>query len=62
MNEFFIVVLFLSAGFAVMLLALKFARYRQKTSGCCGGGHCELPHDQVKDHACRMETQTQDLK
>ena len=40
--------------FILMGLALQFSRYKQRHSGCCGGGHCstEVSGDTNSQNCC----------
>ena len=57
MIEFILVVLIFSVAFVAMALALHFSKYKKRSSGCCGGAHCDTddaPHKH-HDHSCHSE-------
>lgn len=41
MLQILIVTVFFAIAFSLMAMALHFAKWKKKESGCCGGGHCD---------------------
>ena len=41
MLKILIVTVFFIVAFSLMAMALHFAKWKKKKSGCCGGGHCD---------------------
>jgi hypothetical protein len=41
MVQYILALFFMIVVFLGMMLALTFSKYKRKTSGCCGGGHCD---------------------
>jgi hypothetical protein len=50
MQQFLIILVALVIIFGMMMLSLKFGKYKEGSSGCCGGGHCTVPKPQ--DEGC----------
>jgi hypothetical protein len=56
MIEYIIVFFLFILAFVGMLAALHFSKYRKRTSGCCGGGHCSTDQDSENvGHSCYDE-------
>jgi len=51
MQQLLILLAALAILFAIMMAGLKFGKYKERTSGCCGGGHCTT--SKQNDDACR---------
>ncbi len=50
MQQFLTIFAALVIIFGLMMLSLKFGKYKERASGCCGGGHCTVPKQ--ADEAC----------
>jgi len=57
MKEFLLMMLLFLMVLGGLWLSLQFSGYKKrKNSGCCGGGHCETPHEKPTDHECCKES------
>ncbi|MCF8261850.1 MAG: hypothetical protein K9J12_13810 [Melioribacteraceae bacterium] len=50
MLQIFVVTVFFVLAFSLMAMALHFAKWKKKASGCCGGGNCDT--DGGGSHSC----------
>ena len=56
MTQYIIVILFFILAFIGMALALHFSQFKKRSSGCCGGGHCETNNkSRENQHSCYDE-------
>ena len=56
MSQYIIAFLFFVLAISIMILALHFSQYKKRTSGCCGGGHCDThPEKGEVYHSCYSE-------
>jgi len=51
MQQFLVIFIAIVLIFGMMMLSLKFGKYKERSSGCCGGGHCESPKED-EDSCC----------
>lgn len=54
MAQYLIVIAFFAVAVVLMGLSLKFSKYKQGNSGCCGGGHCDTDGNH-EPHSCYNE-------
>ncbi len=55
MAQYIIAFVFFTLALAGMLIVLKLGKYKEKDSGCCGGGNCSVEHHEKvhgKDYKC----------
>ena len=52
--EYIIAPIFFFVAMILMLAALKFSKYKERNSGCCGGGQCETKgsNDNIEHKKC----------
>lgn len=43
MIQFLLVLVSMVLIVGFMMLSLKLGKYKERSSGCCGGGHCAAP-------------------
>jgi len=56
MTQYLIVFVFFLFAILLMLTSLHFSKYKKKSSGCCGGGHCSVDGgDENHTHSCYSE-------
>ena len=45
MEQLLAIIVFFALATVIMGLSLHFSKYKQKSSSCCGGGHCSVDED-----------------
>jgi len=40
MSQYIVIFVFFSIALLLMLVSLKFSKYKERPEGCCGGGSC----------------------
>jgi len=55
MAQYIIVFVFFLIALSLMLLSLKFSKYKERKEGCCGGGSCSSASFNHERNKCKKE-------